>query len=94
MAPAKTVKQWTVKGNVNGFDELKLDTAAFPECGENEVLVKLGAASLNYRDLMIPKAGLSLQKVMQYEEKLTYKSLGHLPFPNQSSSSRMLRWRR
>ncbi|RAO66506.1 uncharacterized protein BHQ10_002518 [Talaromyces amestolkiae] len=74
MAPAKTVKQWTVKGNVNGFDELKLDTAAFPECGENEVLVKLGAASLNYRDLMIPKAGLSLQKVMQYEEKLTYKS--------------------
>lgn len=73
MASAKTVRQWTVNGKKNGFDELKLDTVAVPKCGENEVLVKLGAASLNYRDLMIPKVGLNLEKVMQYDEKLTYK---------------------
>lgn len=72
MAAAKTVKQWTINGETKGFDELKLDTVAFPECGENEVLVKLAAASLNYRDLVIPKVGRSVQDVLSYEGKLTY----------------------
>jgi NADPH:quinone reductase-like Zn-dependent oxidoreductase len=70
MAAAKTVKQWTIHGEEIGFDELKLETVAFPECGENEVLVKLGAASLNYRDLVIPKVGSGVQKAILYQGNL------------------------
>ncbi|KAI9649540.1 hypothetical protein NHQ30_002120 [Ciborinia camelliae] len=51
----KTTKTWKVQGQ-DGFDSLKYDTeAALPELGANDVLVKLHAASLNYRDLIIPK---------------------------------------
>ncbi|KAF7947585.1 hypothetical protein EAE96_008669 [Botrytis aclada] len=51
----KTTKTWRIEG-LNGFDSLKYDTqATLPELGANDVLVKLHAASLNYRDLIIPK---------------------------------------
>lgn len=55
MATATTMKQWTVMGTKKGFDELKFETVNVPQVGENDVLVKLGATSLNYRDLIIPK---------------------------------------
>ncbi|KAI1440350.1 NAD(P)-binding protein [Annulohypoxylon stygium] len=54
MAPT-TIKQWTVTGKDKGFDGLELKEAPIPKIGENDVLVKLHAASLNYRDLIIPK---------------------------------------
>ncbi|ORY55911.1 uncharacterized protein BCR38DRAFT_451866 [Pseudomassariella vexata] len=54
MAPT-TQKKWTLSGQDKGFDGLTYGDAAVPKCGENEVLVKLNAASLNYRDLVIPK---------------------------------------
>lgn len=54
MAPS-TMKQWVVENKDNGFDGLAFKDAAVPKVGENEVLVKLHAASLNYRDLIIPK---------------------------------------
>ncbi|KAH4050120.1 hypothetical protein HBH98_095900 [Parastagonospora nodorum] len=54
MAPS-TTKQWTVEGQ-NGFDSLKFnEKAPVPEIGDNDVLVKIHGASLNYRDLIIPK---------------------------------------
>jgi NADPH:quinone reductase-like Zn-dependent oxidoreductase len=54
MAPS-TTKQWTVQGK-DGFDSLKFDDkASIPKLGDKDVLVKLHAASLNYRDLAIPK---------------------------------------
>jgi NADPH:quinone reductase-like Zn-dependent oxidoreductase len=49
------MKQWVVVDKENGFDSLNFKEAPVPKCGENEVLVKLRAASLNYRDLIIPK---------------------------------------
>lgn len=49
------MKQWTISDTKNGFDGLKFENVAIPRVGENEVLVKLHAASLNYRDLIIPK---------------------------------------
>lgn len=58
---SSTMKQWVVTsqttGNLeeNGFENLEFKVAPVPKCGENEVLVKLHAASLNYRDLIIPK---------------------------------------
>ncbi|KAF1993137.1 hypothetical protein P154DRAFT_451005 [Amniculicola lignicola CBS 123094] len=54
MAPT-TAKQWTVEGK-DGFESLKLnEKAAVPQLGDKDVLVKMHAASLNYRDLIIPK---------------------------------------
>ncbi|KAJ4301678.1 hypothetical protein N0V90_003771 [Kalmusia sp. IMI 367209] len=54
MSPS-TTKQWTVEGK-NGFDSLKWDEKApVPSLGDKDVLVKFHAASLNYRDLAIPK---------------------------------------
>jgi NADPH:quinone reductase-like Zn-dependent oxidoreductase len=51
----KTTKAWTVQGH-NGFDSLKFSTdTPIPQISDHEVLVKLHAASLNYRDLVIPK---------------------------------------
>ncbi|RYP57343.1 hypothetical protein DL769_009550 [Monosporascus sp. CRB-8-3] len=54
MAPSSQ-KQWSVSGKDKGFDGLQLVDAPVPKVGENDVLVKLHAASLNYRDLIIPK---------------------------------------
>ena len=50
-----TMKQWTVTGSDGGFDNLVFGDAPIPKLGENEVLVKMHAAALNYRDLTIPK---------------------------------------
>lgn len=58
MAP-KTTKQWVVRGT-SGFDDLVYTEAAIPSVGENEVLVHLRGASLNYRDLAIPKVSWDL----------------------------------
>lgn len=47
-----TMKQWVLHGK-NGIDSLTLEETSIPQPGENEVLIKLHAVSLNYRDLMI-----------------------------------------
>ncbi|KAL6710200.1 hypothetical protein ACN47E_009146 [Coniothyrium glycines] len=53
MAPT-TTKAWKVEGK-NGFDSLKFhEDAKVPEIGDKDVLLKIHAASLNYRDLIIP----------------------------------------
>lgn len=54
MAPS-TVKQWTVTSTEKGFDGLEFGDAQLPKVGENDVVVKIQGASLNYRDLIIPK---------------------------------------
>lgn len=59
MAP--TMKQWVVQDKENDFDGLTFQQSApTPKVGDNDVLVKLEAASLNYRDLIIPKVYDSL----------------------------------
>lgn len=57
MSPS-TMKQWVVQDKEHDLDGLVYKDAAVPKVGENEVLVKLQAASLNYRDLIIPKVGV------------------------------------
>lgn len=52
----RTQKQWVVQGTDKGFDGMVLQqSAAVPQVGENEVLVKFRGASLNFRDLIIPR---------------------------------------
>ncbi|KAI1264623.1 hypothetical protein F5Y18DRAFT_75418 [Xylariaceae sp. FL1019] len=55
MAPPTSMKQWSITGTGKGFEGLELVDSEVPKPGEKEVLVKLHAASLNYRDLIIPK---------------------------------------
>ncbi|KAI9166456.1 Zinc-type alcohol dehydrogenase-like protein [Paramyrothecium foliicola] len=50
----QTIQQWTVTGT-SGLDCLQLSEAPTPEYGENQVLVKVHAVSLNFRDTMILK---------------------------------------
>ncbi|OJJ02350.1 hypothetical protein ASPVEDRAFT_53056 [Aspergillus versicolor CBS 583.65] len=54
MAPS-TQKQWSVKNGEQDFDGLVYGDAPVPTAGDSEVVVKLHGASLNYRDLIIPK---------------------------------------
>ncbi|POS74176.1 menadione-induced gene-6 [Diaporthe helianthi] len=54
MAPS-TVKQWTVTSTQKGFDGLEFGEAQLAKVGDNDVVVKIQGASLNYRDLIIPK---------------------------------------
>ncbi|PKS05518.1 hypothetical protein jhhlp_008209 [Lomentospora prolificans] len=49
----QTVKQWNVVGQ-GSFDNLKFSEQALKQPSDNEVLVKIQGASLNYRDLVIP----------------------------------------
>ena len=55
MSLPTTTKQWLIDGK-NGFDSLKLvEKAEIPPLGDLDVLVQVHYASLNYRDLIIPK---------------------------------------
>jgi NADPH:quinone reductase-like Zn-dependent oxidoreductase len=40
-----------------GMDHLKLSTRPEPKSGPGQVVVKMGASSLNYRDLVVPNRG-------------------------------------
>ncbi|KAL7947077.1 NAD(P)-binding protein [Trichoderma barbatum] len=56
MAPAvpKLVHQWNISEG-QGFDTLHYSEQPLPELGDSQVLVKLEAVSLNYRDLVIAR---------------------------------------
>ncbi|KAK4442702.1 hypothetical protein QBC34DRAFT_224586 [Podospora aff. communis PSN243] len=55
MSLPTTQKQWVLKSTEKGIEGLVLESGPVPSPGENEVLVKLQGASLNYRDLVIPR---------------------------------------
>ncbi|KAK0648326.1 hypothetical protein B0T16DRAFT_491145 [Cercophora newfieldiana] len=55
MSFPSTQKQWTIKSADRGIDGLVLESGPVPTPGEGEVLVRLHGASLNYRDLIIPR---------------------------------------
>ncbi|OJJ95106.1 hypothetical protein ASPACDRAFT_1876928 [Aspergillus aculeatus ATCC 16872] len=52
--PPQTNKQWILRHFGNTFDSLERTTSPIPEVGEYDVLVKIEAVSLNYRDASIP----------------------------------------
>ncbi|KAI0432441.1 hypothetical protein F5Y09DRAFT_144408 [Xylaria sp. FL1042] len=55
MSVPTSQKQWTVTGTGKGFETLQYVDGKVPKVGDNDVLIKLHAASLNYRDLIIPR---------------------------------------
>lgn len=58
MAPS-TMKQWTITSSEKGFDGITFGETEVPKVGENDVLVKIQGASLNYRDLIIPLVSIT-----------------------------------
>jgi NADPH:quinone reductase-like Zn-dependent oxidoreductase len=48
-------KQWLISSTGKNFDSLVYQDAPLPKVGDNDVLVRLHGASLNYRDLLIPQ---------------------------------------
>jgi NADPH:quinone reductase-like Zn-dependent oxidoreductase len=55
MSSTKTTKTWFVHG-ADSWDSLKFhEQAPLEELADHDVLVKIHAVSLNYRDLIIPK---------------------------------------
>ncbi len=55
------MKSWRIKDSFS-IDALGLDDVAGPVCGDREVVVRVGAVSLNYRDLLVAK-GLYSKKL-------------------------------
>lgn len=47
-ATPKSTRQWTT--GQDGMDKLEMREVDLPELGEGDVLVKIAAVSLNYRD--------------------------------------------
>ena len=55
---ADQMRRWTI--SCLGQSTLRLNDVGVPKPGPGEVLVKVAAVSLNYRDLLIVEAGLGL----------------------------------
>lgn len=55
MAPSvpSIQKKWIINGTTKGLDELQFVQGPVPQVDEYGVLVRLHAAALNFRDLMI-----------------------------------------
>lgn len=73
-----TQKQWLAQGTDKDFDGLVYQDAPVPKVGDNDVLVRLRGASLNYRDLIIPKVNRSAFLI--FRMMLTFRQ-GKYPFP-------------
>jgi NADPH:quinone reductase-like Zn-dependent oxidoreductase len=58
MGSVKTTKTWTINGT-DGLESLKFDEQ-FPldELTDHDILIRLHAVPLNYRDVAIPKVRL------------------------------------
>jgi len=56
---SRTMKRWTM--DAIGRDHLAMTTAPIPEPAPGEILVKVAAASLNYRDKLMIETGMGLQ---------------------------------
>jgi len=64
------MKQCVITSGKNDFDGLEQQDAKVDKIGDHDVLVKLHAASLNYRDLAIAKVS-PLPPSLRYEERIS-----------------------
>lgn len=81
MVPS-TTKQWTVTGK-NGFDSLSFnEKAEIPQLGDRDVLVNFHYASLNYRDLIIPKVSFKPHPYASSSSLTSPSLVGQIWLPN------------
>lgn len=60
------MRQWVIAAGSTSLDDLRLDEIDIPQPGPGEVLVRVRACSLNYRDQIIP-LGLYMGGVVQQD---------------------------
>jgi hypothetical protein len=60
MALPSVQKKWVIEGQGRGIDELRFTEGPIPKVDEYGVLVKLHAAAMNYRDILIPSVSLAI----------------------------------
>ena len=60
------MRQWVIAAGSTSLDDLRLDETDIPQPGPGEVLVRVRACSLNYRDQIIP-LGLYMGGVVQQD---------------------------
>jgi len=72
-----TMKQWVLRDK-SGFENLLLEESPLPEIGDFEVLIKVHAVSLNYRDLMIAQVVLHARRLLLSSDVYTREhTTGH-----------------
>ena len=54
MALPNSQKKWIINGTTKGLDEIQFTEGPVPKMDDFSVLVKLHAAAINYRDIIIP----------------------------------------
>ena len=59
MTLPSTQKKWIIKGQEKGLDEFELVEGPIPAIDDYGVLVKLHAAALNHRELLIPTVSVT-----------------------------------
>ena len=60
MALPSAQKKWLITGVEKGVDDLQMIEGPIPKVGDYGVLVKLHAAAINYRDIMIPSVSFTI----------------------------------
>jgi hypothetical protein len=60
MALPSLQKKWIIEGQARGIDELRFMEGPIPKVDDYGVLVKLHAAAMNYRDILIPSVSLAV----------------------------------
>lgn len=86
-----TAKQWEMRGETKGFDELHFIDTPIPNPGQYEVLVKFYAASLNYRDITIPKVSKTHLVESHHTAKSMYRVCILSPGPSLECPALMVR---
>lgn len=74
------MKAWEITDAAGGIDALRLNERPDPQPGPGEILVRLGASSLNYRDLLTVTApaarGLALPRIPNSDGAGTVSAVG------------------
>ena len=84
-------KKWVIRDSKKGLEELVLEDGPVPSLGDHDILVRMHAAALNYRDLMITRVGLRISFVLTWQE-LTMCLLGRLSVLTEVSSRCRFGW--
>lgn len=78
MSLPTTTAQWTLVGQ-NGFQDLHYEESVpIPILGDHDCLIKLGAVSLNYRDLAIAKVSRAVLDYVIFHSFSSYSKFTSL----------------
>ena len=71
----KSTAQWVIRHLETGLDRLELEMKEIPSLGPYDVLVRMKAASLNFRDLAILMGSYPFRKLLRSRDLLRYMTV-------------------